>query len=100
MGQHQNDRELARADTMPKVLLYTSSLDIPEQRLPRKGHPEKNEESKVNSGRRAGIVLAGRGIGPTTASRVLRKHTPKEDDLYLNILKAEREFERTRMFWD
>jgi len=53
-----------------------------------------------NYGRRAGIVLAGRGIGPTTASRVLRKHTPKEDDLYLNILKAEREFERTRMFWD
>src|SRR2546425_3120040 len=53
-----------------------------------------------NYGRRAGIVLAGRGIGPTTASRVLRKHTPKEDDLYLNILKAEREFDRTRMFWD
>ena len=53
-----------------------------------------------NYGRRAGIVLAGRGIGPTTASRVLRKHTLKEDDLYLNILKAEREFERTRMFWD
>src|SRR6266567_8236709 len=53
-----------------------------------------------NYGRRAGIVLAGRGIGPTTASRVLRKHTPKENDLYLKILKAEREFERTRMFWD
>src|SRR5215467_2370427 len=53
-----------------------------------------------NYGRKAGIVLAGRGVGPTTAARVLRKHTPKEDDLYLNILKAEREFERTRMFWD
>ncbi len=53
-----------------------------------------------NYGRRAGIVLAGRGIGPTTAARVLRKHITKEDDLYLNILKAEREFERTRMFWD
>jgi len=53
-----------------------------------------------NYGRKAGIVLAGRGVGPTTASRVLRKHTAKEDDLYLNILKAEREFERTRMFWD
>jgi len=53
-----------------------------------------------NYGRKAGIVLAGRGVGPTTAARVLRKHTVKEDDLYLNILKAEREFERTRMFWD
>ena len=53
-----------------------------------------------NYGRKAGIVLAGRGVGPATAARVLRKHVSKEDDLYLNILKAEREFERTRMFWD
>ncbi len=53
-----------------------------------------------NYGRKAGVVLAGRGIGPTTAARVLRKHIMKEDDLYLSILKAEREFERTRMFWD
>ncbi len=53
-----------------------------------------------NYGRKAGIVLAGRGIGPTTAARVLRSHIMKEDDLYLGILKAERAFERTRMFWD
>jgi len=53
-----------------------------------------------NYGRKAGVVLAGRGIGPTTAARVLRKHTMKEDDLYLSILKAESEFARTRMFWD
>jgi len=24
----------------------------------------------------------------------------REDDLYLSVLRAEREFERTRMFWD
>jgi ATP-dependent Lhr-like helicase len=53
-----------------------------------------------NYGRKAGIVLAGRGIGPTTATRVLRSRSMKEDDLYLSILKAEREFERTRLFWD
>lgn len=77
-----------------------------------KNHKLTEEESKEwmtawrsagliqNYGRKAGIVLVGRGIGPTTAARVLRKHVSKEDDLYLNILKAEREFERTRMFWD
>ncbi len=53
-----------------------------------------------NYGRRAGIVLAARGVGPTTGARILRSHMAREDDLYLNILKAEREFERTRMFWD
>jgi ATP-dependent helicase Lhr and Lhr-like helicase len=51
-------------------------------------------------GRKAGLVLAARGVGPSTATRVLRTHIAKEDDLYLRILKAEREFERTHMFWD
>ena len=51
-------------------------------------------------GRKAGVVLAARGVGPATATRILRSHITKEDDLYLSVLKAEREFERTRMFWD
>ena len=53
-----------------------------------------------NYGKRAGIVLAARGVGPTTATRILRSRFTREDDLYLNVLRAEREFERTRMFWD
>jgi len=53
-----------------------------------------------NYGRKAGIVLAGRGVGPTTAARILRGRHVREDDLYLDVLKAERAFERTRMFWD
>ncbi len=51
-------------------------------------------------GRKAGLVMAARGVGPTTATRLLRNRTGGEDDLYLSILRAEREFERTRMFWD
>ncbi len=53
-----------------------------------------------NSGRKAVIVLAGRGVGPTTATRILRRLHRSEDDLYLDILKAEREYARTRLFWD
>lgn len=51
-------------------------------------------------GKKGGLVMAARGVGPTTATRILRNRTGGEDDLYLSILKAEREFERTRMFWD
>ncbi|TMI48936.1 hypothetical protein E6H17_02340, partial [Candidatus Bathyarchaeota archaeon] len=51
-------------------------------------------------GKKAGLVLAARGVGPTTATRILRNRSGGEDSLYLSILKAEREFERTRMFWD
>jgi ATP-dependent Lhr-like helicase len=51
-------------------------------------------------GKEAVIVMTGRGVGPATASRILRKIHRKEDDVYIDILKAEREYARTRLFWD
>jgi len=44
------------------------------------------------------LGLAARGVGPTTAPDIANR-SGGEDSLYLSILKAEREFERTRMFW-
>jgi len=44
--------------------------------------------------------MSGRGVGPSTAVRVLRKLHRTEDDFYIDILKAEREYARTRLFWD
>jgi ATP-dependent Lhr-like helicase len=51
-------------------------------------------------GREAIVVLSGRGVGPATATRILRRVHRTEEDLYLDILKAEREYARTRLFWD
>ncbi|RLF25902.1 MAG: hypothetical protein DRM97_00250 [Thermoprotei archaeon] len=50
-------------------------------------------------GKRAIIALAGRGIGPQTAIRILRK-ADDEEQFYLEILKAERQYVQTRRFWD
>ena len=52
------------------------------------------------NGKKAAIVMSGRGVGPTTAIRVLRKLHRTEEDFYVDILKAEREYARTRLFWD
>jgi len=52
------------------------------------------------NGKKAAIVMSGRGVGPTTAVRVLRKLHRTEEDFYVDILKAEREYARTRLFWD
>jgi len=51
-------------------------------------------------GKKAAIALAGRGVGPTTAVRILRKPHKTEEKFYMNIVRAEREYTRTRMFWD
>ena len=51
-------------------------------------------------GKRAALALAGRGIGPQTASRVLAKMQTEEEDLLRDILEAERTYARTRRFWD
>ena len=54
----------------------------------------------LTHGKRAIIVLAGRGIGWKTASRILRKSYSSESDFYREIWKAERLYARTRRFWD
>lgn len=52
----------------------------------------------ISHGKQTVLCLAGRGIGPQTASRILAKQL-KGDDLLKEILKAEKEFARTRLYW-
>ncbi len=50
-------------------------------------------------GRKACEVLAGHGIGPQTAARILAMmHTDKEK-FYRDILAAEKQFVRTKVYW-
>ena len=49
---------------------------------------------------RAALVIAGRGIGPDTAGRILRKQLGDDSDLVKAIIEAEITYARTRRFWD
>ena len=56
----------------------------------------------VAYGKRGATVLAGRGIGPQTALRIMAKcfaFKDKEDRLYKEILAAERAFIETKKYW-
>jgi len=53
-----------------------------------------------NYGKRAVIALAAHGVGPQKATSVLRRFHPSEEDFYMDLVKAEREYVRTRAFWD
>lgn len=52
------------------------------------------------NGDRAALVLAGRGIGPEAASRILRTLHVDEDGFLRSILEAEVLFAKNKRFWD
>jgi ATP-dependent Lhr-like helicase len=51
-------------------------------------------------GKQAVIALAARGVGPQNAARIIARLREEEDDFYRDILAREREYARTRSFWD
>jgi ATP-dependent Lhr-like helicase len=50
-------------------------------------------------GKKALVVLAGRGVGPQRASRILRPGLTDRLMMLREIADAEREYARTRPFW-
>ncbi|MCP1714638.1 ATP-dependent Lhr-like helicase [Methanocalculus alkaliphilus] len=75
-------------------------------RKKKKSAEEKEIEAKMlrsanivlSSGKKAMTALAGRGVGPEVASRILATHTTG-DAFYKEILKAEKKFIATHRFW-
>lgn len=60
---------------------------------------EKSGELFLTYGKKAALVLAGRGIGPKNAIKILTRYHRNEDELFKDILKAEKLFYSTRKFW-
>ena len=54
----------------------------------------------LSYGKQAVVALEVKGVGPETASRILGKMHPKEDEFYMDLLKAKIQYLRTREFWD
>lgn len=54
----------------------------------------------LSYGKQAVQALEVKGVGPETASRILGKMHPNEDEFYLDLLKAKIQFLRTREFWN
>lgn len=60
----------------------------------------RNANLVREQGKRAVFVLAGRGIGPDSASRILRGIHVDEDDFLRNIMSAEILYAKNKRFWD
>ena len=91
---YQGDEELFKISKKKKK----QQLTIEEQEAWNRGW--KSASLVQTAGKKAVISMSGRGVGPTTAARILRKFVRNEQEFYAEILKAEREYARTRLFWD
>jgi len=54
----------------------------------------------LSYGKQAVKALQVKGVGPETASRILGKMHPQEEQFYMDLLKAKIQYLRTREFWD
>lgn len=60
----------------------------------------KSANLVMEEGKRAVFTLAGRGIGPDSAARLLRGIFVDEDDFLRGIMAAEVQYAKTKRFWD
>lgn len=60
---------------------------------------KKSADLAIAYGAKATFVIAGRGVGPSTAFRILSKPNLTEEELLKNILKAEREYVANKKYW-
>ena len=123
---HKWNTTVQRADDKPKcsqcgaikiAILHRYNRDL--AKLLNKKEKTKEEEKEVKRlhknaslvlsyGKPALLTLMGRGIGPDTAARILRRYNKtdleKSEELQIkflrDILKAELTYARTRGFWD
>ncbi len=61
---------------------------------------EDSADLVLTYGKKVITALAGRGVGPDTAIRILAKQKENEDDFLKEILNAERNFAKTKRFWN
>jgi len=74
--------------------------DIFEEELKELTQARRKADLVLSYGRQAIRALMVKGVGPETASRILGKMHPKEDDFYMDLLKAKIQYLRTREFWE
>jgi len=74
--------------------------ELTEEELEDLTHARRTADLILSYGKNAIIALEVRGVGPETAFRILGKMHQKEDEFYMDLLKAKIQYLRTREYWE
>ncbi len=83
-----------------EVVAAVHATDKNEDQHERTQRAHRNASLVQAHGKQAVIALRGRGVGPDTAARIINEHHETEVGFYRAILERERQYARTRSFWD
>ncbi|MBX5321505.1 MAG: DEAD/DEAH box helicase [Candidatus Bathyarchaeota archaeon] len=73
---------------------------LTEDELKEIAHARRTADLILSYGKKAIIALKVKGVGPETAFRILGKMHPKEEEFYMDLLKAKIQYLKTREFWE
>ncbi|MCW4029415.1 MAG: DEAD/DEAH box helicase [Candidatus Bathyarchaeota archaeon] len=93
--RHQNHVQLQEA-----LARRRSGGELSPEELKELSVARRKADLILSYGKQAVRALQVKGVGPETASRILGKMHPDEDDFYMDLLKAKIQFLRTREYWD
>ena len=74
--------------------------DLTEEELRELTKARREADLVLSYGKNAILALEVKGVGPETASRSLGKMHPKEEEFYMDLLKAKIQYLRTRAYWE
>jgi ATP-dependent Lhr-like helicase len=74
--------------------------ELNEEELKELTNARRRADLILSYGKKAIIALEVKGVGPETAFRILGKMHPKEDEFYMDLLKAKIQYLRTREYWE
>ncbi len=73
---------------------------LTEEELKELSQARRKADLILSYGKNAAKALEVKGVGPETASRILGKMHPNEDDFFMDLLQAKIQYLRTKPFWD
>jgi len=74
--------------------------EMSEEELKELSRARRTADLVLSYGKKAVVALEVKGVGPETASRILGKMHAREDEFYMDLLRAKIQYLKNRQYWD